>query len=93
MKRFAVLALPCLLLVSGGCGLSSYVSNERTVVTRQNPNCLRHLKQGRDYAAQERYELAKEQYLMAVAACDDGDGRDMATRELKAADMMIQTQR
>ena len=92
MKRFAVLALPCLLL-TGGCGLGSYVSNERTAVAPQSPNCLWHLKQGRDYAAQERYELAKEQYLMAVAACDDGEGRDVATRELKAVDMMIQTQR
>ena len=93
MKRLAVLALPCLLLLSGGCGLSSYVSNERTVVTPQGPNCLQHLKQGRDYTARERYELAKEQYLMAVAACDDGDGRELATRELRAVDMMIQTQR
>lgn len=93
MKRFAVLALPCLLLLTGGCGLGSYVSNERTAVAPQNPNCLGHLKQGRDYVAQERYELAKEQYLMAVAACDDGEGRDVATKELKAVDMMIQTQR
>ena len=93
MKRFAVLTLPCLLLLSGGCGLTSYVSNERTVVTPQGPNCLQHLKQGRGYAAQERYELAKEQYLMAVAACDDGDTREVAARELRSVDMMIQTQR
>ncbi len=93
MKRFAVLVLPCLLLLTGGCGLTSYVSNERVVVSPQNPNCLQHLKQARDYVAQERYELAKEQYLMALAACNDGESRQVATQELKSVDMMIQTQR
>ena len=28
-----------------------------------------------------------------LIACDDGEGRDVATKELKAVDMMIQTQR
>ena len=93
MKRYALFVLLCLLLLSGGCGIASRFSNERTVVTSQNPNCLRHLKQGRDYTADGRYELAKEKYLMAVAACDDGDSREAAVRELQAVDMMIQTQR
>lgn len=94
MKYLAMLlALSCLILVSGGCGLSSRFSNERTVVTPHNPACLRHLKEGRDFVNQERYELAKEQYLMAVAACDEGEARNTATRELRAVDMMIQTQR
>ena len=93
MRRFTALVLSGLLLLTSGCGLTSFVSNERVAITPQNPNCLWHLKQGRDYVAQERYELAKEQYLMAVAACDDGEGRDVATKELKAVDMMIQTQR
>ena len=93
MKRFAVLILPCLVLLTGGCGLTSFVSDERVVVSPQNPNCLQHLRQARSYVAQERYELAKEQYLMALAACNDGESRQLATQELKAVDMMIQTQR
>lgn len=93
MKRLAVLVLPCLLLLAGGCGLTSYVSNERMAVTPHDPNCLMHLKKGRDYVAQGRYELAKEHYLMAVAACREGESREVATQELKAVDMMIQTQR
>jgi hypothetical protein len=80
-------------MLTAGCGVGSYVSNERTVVVAQSPGCLRQLKQARDYMAQERYELAKEQYLMALAACNDGESRDVAAQELKAADMMIQTQR
>ncbi|MDR2489504.1 MAG: hypothetical protein LBD42_08450 [Desulfovibrio sp.] len=93
MKRIAVLVVPCLLALAGGCGVTSYVSNERVVVAPQNPNCLRQIKQARDYMARGRYELAKEHYLMALVACDDGESRDVATRELQAADMMIQTQR
>jgi hypothetical protein len=93
MKRFAVLVLPCLLLLTGGCGITSYVSNERVVVTPQDPNCLWQLQQARQYVAQGRYELAKEHYLMALAACKDGESNETVAQELKATDLMIQTQR
>lgn len=93
MKRFAVLILPCLLLLTGGCGIGSYFSNERVTVTPYNSNFIWHMKTGRDYVAQGRYELGKEHYLMALASSDDGESREVASQELKAVDMMIQTQR
>ena len=93
MKRFAVLILPCLLLLTAGCGVGSHFSNERAAVTPYNSNFLWHLKTGRDYVTQGRYELAKEHYLMALAASNDGESREVASQELKAVDLMIQTQR
>lgn len=92
MKRFAVLVLP-LLLLAGGCGASTYVSDERMAIASYDPNYLWHLKRGRDCVAQGRYELAKEHYLMALAASNSAETRDVASHELKAADLMIKAQR
>ena len=93
MKRCSVLILSCLLLLTAGCGVTSHLSSERVVVTPHSPTCLWHLKAGRDYAAQGRYELAKEQYLMALAASNTGECSEVANQELKAVDLMIQAQR
>jgi hypothetical protein len=77
---FAVLLLGC----SG--------KNTRPVAP-YNSNCLWNLQLGRDYAAQGRYELAREHLLMAVAANSDPHLRGLLTHELKSVDTMIQTQR
>lgn len=63
-------------------------------LTRHNPVSIHNYKTARDYAAQGRYELAREHYLLAYAAAgDDVVLRDALTRELEAVDMMLHTLR
>ncbi len=59
-----------------------------------NPVSLLNYKQARIYSAQGRYELAREQYLLAYAAAE-GDPvlRSTLAQELKAVDMMLRTMR
>lgn len=58
-----------------------------------NSNSAWNLQVGRDYAAQGRYELAKEHLLMALASNSDPGMRNLLTHELKSVDAMIKTQR
>lgn len=91
MRYWTLLLLTALLLP--GCGTTKYLSGERAAAVQNNPGYLWNLKMGRDYSAQARYELAKEHYLMALAAADTPDARSVAGRELQAVDTMIKTQR
>lgn len=62
-------------------------------VTSHSPASLRFLRTGRQFTALGRFELAKEQYLMALAASNDHELRNVITRELAGVDLMIQAQR
>jgi hypothetical protein len=90
--------LLCLLLILPFAGCSpgavlSRFSNERVVVVPHDPNSLRNMKLGREYASAGRYELAKEHYLMALAASSDAETQRIVSHELRAVDLMIQAQR
>lgn len=62
-------------------------------VPPHNSNTKWNLQVGRDYAAQGRYELAKEHLLMALAANSDPMVRGMIVHELRSVDAMIITKR
>ena len=81
------------LPVLGGCAKSGE-DTRAVVTTSHNPVSLSCYKAGRVYSAQGRFELAREQYLLAYAAAE-GDSvlRASLERELKAVDMMIRTLR
>ena len=66
---------------------------DRQPVVPYNSNSRWHLRLGRDYAAQGRYELAREHLLMALVSNSDALMREMLTHELKSVDAMIQTLR
>jgi hypothetical protein len=55
--------------------------------------CQYNLYQGRAYAAQGRYELAKEHLLLALAQSTDPITRRVAGNELKSVEMSILTRR
>lgn len=84
MKRILLLILPCLML---------WACSTRAVVADYDANCLWNLQVGRDYMAQGRYELAREHLLMALAASNNDDTRNVIAHDLKTVDLMIQTQR
>ena len=88
----------CLLLIPALAGCSPgtilpYFSNERIVIVPHDPNSLRNLRLGREYASSGRYELAKEHYLLALASRSDEATKKIVLHELHAADLMIQAQR
>ncbi len=91
-----IILIICLLgslFLAAGCGVQSYFSNDRVAVVPYDPNAMRSIQQGRAYAAEGRYELAKEQYLMALASSNDGSTQAIASHELEAVDRMIHAQR
>ncbi|MDR1946259.1 MAG: hypothetical protein LBQ51_03735 [Desulfovibrio sp.] len=55
--------------------------------------CQYNLYRGRAYAAQGRYELAKEHLLLALAQSTDDVTRRVAGNELKSVEMSILTLR
>jgi hypothetical protein len=55
--------------------------------------CRYNLYQGRAYAAQGRYELAKEHLLLALAQSTDPVTRRVVGNELKSVEMSILTRR
>lgn len=92
LKLLATLLLAGVFFLLPACSYVTYVSPTRTVVTDHSPNSLVNLQLGRQYVAEGRYELAKEHYLMALAASDD-QNRESIAQELHSVDMMIKTQR
>lgn len=87
MKHYYML----ILMVSGlllGCS-----GKNTEPVPLHNSNTEWHVQVGRDYAAQGRYELAREHLLMALASNSDPYMRGMIAHELKSVDTMIVTQR
>ena len=94
-----LLQLFTILLLAGILAACSTVSSlsaggrpDRSVVTPHSPTGLLNLQLARQYAAEGRYELAKEHYLLALAASDDHN-RDSIAQELHATDLMIKTLR
>ena len=90
MKSVLILLLTSLLL---GCGGARQGEVTEAVVTPYDAICLRNMWLGRGYAAQGRYELAKEHYLVALAASKDPETRNVISRELNSMDMIIKTER
>lgn len=90
MKLILALLLACLLW---GCGGTRPNEITEAAVTPYDANCLQNMRLGRDYIAQGRYELAREHYLIALAASKDAETRNVISRELNSVDMMIKTER
>jgi hypothetical protein len=87
---FCLLIAACLVLQ--GCSASR--NNTSQAALKQNDIiCLRNMWLGRDYTAQGRHELAREHYLLALAASKDAETRNIVIRELKSVEMMIKTER
>jgi len=85
------LLIPLFAILLLGCGSGSKRNTEP--VAPHNSNSLWNLQLGRDYAAQGRFELAREHLLMALASNSDPHMRGLLTHELKSVDTMLKTQR
>ena len=58
-----------------------------------SPETLYNLDRARAFSAEGRYELAKEHYLLALAANRNPNLQDTLATELHSVDMMIKTVR
>jgi hypothetical protein len=95
---FAALTLP-------GCGIadsiSSLLENASPAETKSGvaqivdytPDSIAHYLLGRDYAASGRYELARAQYILALAAAGDREMQQSLMLELDSVNMMIKSLR
>lgn len=88
--KHSLLLIPLFAVLLLGCAGREQAPEPEPL---HNSNSLWHLQVGRDYAGQGRYELAREQLLMALASNSDPYMRNMLSHELKSVDAMIQTQR
>lgn len=100
MKKYLVTAiLAFTLIMSAGCATVSKLAGGNkdvardAAVTAYTADTLHNYKTARDFAAQGRYELAREHYLLALAATNDPYMQDALAEELESVDMMIKSLR
>ncbi|MDR1241840.1 MAG: hypothetical protein LBM00_03510 [Deltaproteobacteria bacterium] len=105
-KNIRLTALPLLaVLALAGCGIldgiGSLAESPDAVVRKTGPitivnatpDSITHYLLGRDYAASGRYELAREEYLLALAASNNPEMQQSLTLELDSINMMIKSLR
>ena len=100
----ALLTLPgCGLFSSSGDSGDSGPSSSRygndsvgkgdANISGYTPDSLANYQLGRNYAASGRYELAREHYLIALAASNSQEMQEALAQELNSIDMMIKSLR
>lgn len=95
-KLILTAALAASLLACAACSTIGGAKEEvaaSTAVVHYNADSLHNYKTARDFAAQGRYELAREHYLLALAATTDPYLQDALAQEIESVDMMIKTMR
>lgn len=103
MKNYiASVAIIILLMLTPACsfikGLTEPGRQEAKLtngvaVTQYSADSLYNYKVARNYAAQGRYELAREHYLLALASANDPNLQEVLAGELESVDMMIKSLR
>lgn len=99
MKSYVLTAIILLaLLAAAGCsGVGKFRQKEDVAsgaaIVSYSADSLQNYKYAREYAAQGRYELAREHYVLALAATTDPYLQDALAQEIESVDMMIKTLR
>ncbi len=63
------------------------------IVVDYDAQALSSYRQARQFIAQGRYELAREQYLIALAIARNESMREQVKQELQATDLMLRAAR
>ncbi|MDR1490086.1 MAG: hypothetical protein LBS65_06325 [Desulfovibrio sp.] len=95
MKKKLILLCVCLMAswFIAACSKKPPDLKQPGIFSGYGSNCQLNLYQGRAYAAQGRFELAKEHLLLALAQSGDTETRRVVANELKAVEMSILTLR
>ena len=75
------------------CSIFDSSYGKSSAAANYSDQSLYNYKQGQFYASAGRFELAKEYYLLALAATTDAEMQEAISRDLEAADAAIQIQR
>ncbi len=82
LQRFIAIYL---LLLVFGCA--------KVIPITESSETLSNWHKAREYQSQERYELAQQYYLLALASSRDPQSQQALKREIKVIERMIQTMR
>jgi hypothetical protein len=95
MKTLAAcaFALLCCFAATGCATADKEPPPDRAALTPYDANCLHYWQLGRTYMGQGRFELAREQLLLALAASNSAETRSLLSHELRSVEMMIKTER
>ena len=98
MKR--VLVLLVMVALSGcsalECKKSTTVQRPaeyQVVASPYSSNSMQNLYIGRQYIAQQRYELAKEHFLLGLASAEHENMREQLVSEITAVNRLLETLR
>ena len=91
--RLLVLAMAALTVACAGCSIFQSSPDKSAAAVAYSDQSLYNYKQGQNYASAGRFDIAKEYYLLALAATTDPEMQDAISRELEAADAAILIQR
>ena len=101
----AAAVLSCALLSSPALALSTWDSPQADVQQaapkRAHPDerprdtvaTTAHWDKARQYQQQQRFELARQHYLLALTTCRTEETRDRLQRELQIVDLQLRTMR
>lgn len=85
---------PAILLLLTSLALTALTGCGKQVASvPESDEALHNWHQGRTYQAEGRYELAREHYLLSLAAARSDDVRDALAREVDVVDRQIKTLR
>lgn len=98
--KYSALLLTLLLAVSGCSTLSGSNSKapvrpqtKQVVASPYSSNSMRNLYIGRQYVAEQRYELAREHFLLALASAENENMREQLVSEITAVNRLLETLR
>lgn len=98
MKRVLIVAL--MVALSGCSALKSKKqaavqrpAEYKVVASPYSSNSMQNLYIGRQYIAQQRYELAKEHFLLGLASAEHENMREQLVSEITAVNRLLETLR
>ena len=98
--RHSILLLVLVLALSGCTALTASKQKtqvrpvaKRVVASPYSSNSMENLYIGRQYIAEQRYELAKEHFLLALASAENENMREQLVSEITAVNRLIETLR
>lgn len=84
--RYSIIIIVCYIyLLTLSC--------TKTMTISESSETLNNWRIAREYQRQERYELARQYYLLALAGAREAQSQQALQLELKVIDRMIETMR
>lgn len=96
MKKLLIILCLMASFAAPGCSFSvGPTGSEETAMAGApyHEAAMQNLILGRRYMSQGRYELARERFMLGLAAARNEEMRQTLAQDLNAADLMVRSQR